>query len=145
MLPLAVNEVNVPTDVIFGCAAVVTVPAVVAAPDRVPTKFVEVTLDKPATVVTVLPNVSVVLPNVTLAFASLACASVPVEMLLAFNAVSAEPLPLTLVNTPDVALMFPAATFPVTFKLVSVPTDVILGCAAVVTVSAVVALVTEIA
>ena len=36
ILPLTVRLVNVPTEVIFGCAAVVTVPAVVAvetAPD----------------------------------------------------------------------------------------------------------------
>ena len=31
-LPLTVNEVSVPTEVIFGCAAVVTVAAVVALP-----------------------------------------------------------------------------------------------------------------
>jgi len=31
-VPLTPNEVNVPTDVMFGCAAVVTVPAVVALP-----------------------------------------------------------------------------------------------------------------
>ena len=37
ILPLAVivNPVNVPTEVMFGCAFVVTVPAVVALPDVV--------------------------------------------------------------------------------------------------------------
>ena len=72
MLPVTANEVNVPTDVMFGCAAVVTVPAVVAAPVNAPTNVVDVTLVRPATVVTVAPSVNAVLPNVTLAFASLA-------------------------------------------------------------------------
>jgi hypothetical protein len=93
MLPLEPNDVNVPTEVMLGCAAVVTVPAVVAAPLNEPTNVVDVTLDNPATVVTVEPSVNAVLPNVTLAFANLACASVPLEILLAFSAVSDEPLP----------------------------------------------------
>ena len=71
-LPVTANDVNVPTDVMLGCAAVVTVPAVVAAPLNEPTNVVDVTLDKPATVVTVEPRVNAVLPNVTLAFANLA-------------------------------------------------------------------------
>jgi hypothetical protein len=37
-LPLTVSELSVPTDVILGCAAVVTVPAVVAL-DTVPVTF----------------------------------------------------------------------------------------------------------
>ena len=94
-----VNVVNVPTLVIFGCAAVVTVPAVVAlpavvaAPVNEPTNVVLVTLVSPATVVTVEPKVNAVLPNVTLALASLTCANVPEETLLAFNAVNELPLP----------------------------------------------------
>ena len=72
LLPLTVKLDNVPTDVMFGCAAVVTVPAVVAAPVNAPTNVVLVTLVNPATVVTVLPKVNAVLPNVTLALASLA-------------------------------------------------------------------------
>jgi hypothetical protein len=41
-----VNPVNVPTEVIFGCAAVVTVPAVAADPDTLPViVFVTVKLD----------------------------------------------------------------------------------------------------
>ena len=72
MLPFTPRPVNVPTDVILPWAAVVTDPAVVAAPVSAPTNVVDVTLVKPATVVTVLPNVSAVLPKVTLAFANLA-------------------------------------------------------------------------
>ena len=45
----AANTVSVPTDVMFGCAAVVTVPAVVAAVANatVPTMFAATTLDSP--------------------------------------------------------------------------------------------------
>ena len=75
------------------CAAVITVPAVVALPVNAPTNVVLVTLVNPATVVIVEPKVNAVLPNVTLALASLACASVPEETLLAFNAVNELPLP----------------------------------------------------
>ena len=39
---LTVSPVNDPTEVIFGCALVVTVPAVVAAPDNAPTNVVAV-------------------------------------------------------------------------------------------------------
>ena len=68
-----VNPVNVPTLVILGCAAVVTVAAEpVASPVNAPTNVVLVTLVNPATVVTVEPKVNAVLPNVTSAFASLA-------------------------------------------------------------------------
>ena len=42
ILPVTLSELRVPTEVIFGCAAVVTVPAVVAAPDKVPTNVVAV-------------------------------------------------------------------------------------------------------
>ena len=69
--PVTDNEDNVPTLVIFGCALVVTVAAVVAAPLNAPTNVVLVTLDKPAIVVTVSPKVSVVLPKVTDEFANL--------------------------------------------------------------------------
>lgn len=65
------------------------------------------------------------------AFASLACARVPLEILLAFNAVNALPFP---VNTPVLAVMFTAVTVPLTFNDVKVPSDVTLGWAAVVSV-----------
>jgi hypothetical protein len=121
-LPDVVTEVNVPTLVILGCAAVVTVPAVVAAPVNAPTKVVDVTLDSPATVVVVVPSAKVVLPKITFEFANLACASVPLEILLALSAVSAEPLP---VNTPVLAVNAGAVIVPLEFNPVSVPTLVI--------------------
>ena len=135
-VPLTPRPVSVPRLVMLPCAAVVTVPAVVAAPVNAPTNVVDVTLDKPATVVTVEPKVNAVLPNTTFEFANLACANVPLETLLAFNAVSAEPLP---VKIPVFAVILAAVTLPLTASPVKVPTDVIFGCAAVVTVSAVVA------
>ena len=68
-LPVTASDVRVPVEVILGCAAVVTVPAVVAAPVSAPTKVVLVTLVKPATVVVVPPSVSAVLPSVVDALA----------------------------------------------------------------------------
>ena len=68
--------------------------------------------------------------------ATLAAATVPVVMLEPLSAVSAEPLPLTLVKPPAVAEILPALTLPVTPSDVSVPTEVMFGCAAVVTVLA---------
>ena len=70
MLPDTLKALNVPTEVMLGCAAVVTVPAVVAAPVKAPTNVVLVTLLNPATVVTVAPSVRAVLPNVTAELAS---------------------------------------------------------------------------
>ena len=99
------TEVNVPTDVILGCAAVVTVPAVVADPAE-PALVAYVAL---ATVPVTLPPGILVNP-----------AALPV-------------------NTPVLAVILAAVRLPFTPKLVNVPTDVILGCAAVVTVPAVVA------
>jgi hypothetical protein len=43
-LPVTASEVNVPTDVMLGCAAVTTVPAVVAFPLSAPTNVVAVML-----------------------------------------------------------------------------------------------------
>ena len=66
--PFTVKEVNVPRDVIALCAAVVTVPAVVAVealPVKAPTNVVEVTEVKPAIVVADEPNDIAVLPTVT--------------------------------------------------------------------------------
>ena len=81
---------------IFGCAAVVTVPAVVAL---------------------------------------VAFGTVPVTLA---PAIALRPLPLP-VKTPVLAVNATAVTVPLTPNDVSVPTLVILGCAAVVTVPAVVA------
>jgi hypothetical protein len=133
----------------LGCAAVVTVPAVVAAPVNAPTNVVEVTLDSPVTVVVVVPSARVVLPNITFEFASLACASVPLAILDAFIPVIDDPLPekelaLTKLTqeicdpAPDIVICaFATKVNPVNEVL----TDVIFGWAAVVTVPAVVALV----
>ena len=132
-LPVTTKLVSVPTEVMLGCAAVVTVAAVVAAPVSAPTNVVDVTLLRPATVVTVAPNVSVVLPNVIAELANLACANVPELILVALIDVTLAPDPF------NVPTKFPDVVLPVTAKLVSVPTDVMLGCAAVVTVPAVVA------
>ena len=41
-VPLTDSEVSVPTEVTLGCAAVVTVPAVVALPDMLPTILPEI-------------------------------------------------------------------------------------------------------
>ena len=101
IVPLTPSPVNVPTEVMLGCAAVVTVAAV------------------PALV------------------ANVAFATVPVTLA---PAIALSPLPLP-VNTPVFAVMFAAVMLPLTPSDVSVPTEVILGCAAVVTVPAVVALV----
>jgi len=135
--PLTAKPPKVPTLVMFGCAADVTVVAVVAAPLRSPKNVVAVILLNPVTTVTVPPSVSVVLPRVELALANLACANVPLLTLLAFKAVSAEPLPLTSVNTPAAAPIFPTIALPLTDNVVKVPTLVMFGCAAVVTVAAV--------
>ena len=70
VLPVTAKLLKVPTLVMLGCAAVVTVAAVVAAPVKAPTNVVDVTLVKPATVVTVAPRVSAVEPRVTAALAS---------------------------------------------------------------------------
>ena len=55
----------------------------------------------------------------------------PVDRLLAFSADRPLPLP---VNTPVLAVMLAAVIFPLTPRAVSVPTPVILGCEAVVSV-----------
>ena len=83
------------------------------------------------------PNVTDVPLIVAPAFANLACANVPVDMLLAFNAVKLLPLPE---NTPVFAVIFAAVILPLTPKLVNVPVLVMFGCAFVVTVPAVVVL-----
>jgi hypothetical protein len=59
--------------------------------------------------------------------------------LLALIAVKAAPLPVTVVNAPVVPDTLPEVMLPVTVNAVNVPTLVMLGCAAVVTVPAVVA------
>lgn len=116
VLAVTVRLPSVPTLVMLGCALVVTVPAVVAAPVNAPTNVVDVTLDSPATVVTVAPKVNAVLPSVTAALASLAWTSVPELMLLALILVTFAPEPLS------VPTKLPAVAFPVTARLPRVPT-----------------------
>ena len=73
--PLTVKVLKVPTDVIALCAAVVTVPAVVAVdalPVKAPTNVVDVTEVNPAIVVDVAPNAVEVEPIVIELFAKLA-------------------------------------------------------------------------
>jgi hypothetical protein len=74
--------------------------------------------------------------TVKLALAKRACAKVPLEMFDALIAVTLAADPLR------VPMKLPDVVFPVTARLDSVPTLVMLGCAAVVTVPAVVAEVT---
>jgi hypothetical protein len=133
VLPVTAREVNVPTEVMLGCAAVVTVPAVVAAPVSAPTNVVDVTLVNPAMVVVVVPSVSAVDPSVTAELARRACANVPLEMLVALILETLAPDPFS------VPTKLPLVVLPVTANELSVPTEVMLGCAAVVTVPAVVA------
>ena len=119
-LPVTANDVNVPTEVIFGCALVVTVPAVVAEPAEVANVAFATVPDTlaPATALAVVANDTA---PVTLA-----------------PAIALKPLPLP-VNTPVFAVILAAVILPFTLRPVSVPTEVMLGCAAVVTVPAVVA------
>ena len=70
------------------------------------------------TAVVVAPNVSVVLPNVSVELASRAWASVPVVMLLALREVMPDPLPLI---TPEMLAFAVTFKLPVTFALA--PTD----------------------
>ena len=101
VLPVTVTEVNVPTEVMFGCAAVVTVPAVVA-------------------------EVAVV--AVPALVAKVALATVPVTL-----------APVILDSPDPMPLMLAPVMLPVELNEVNIPTEVMLGCAAVVTVPAVVA------
>ena len=93
--------------------------------------------------VTALPNNTKALPEVCVVtlivlarVAVVALATVPVTFA---PAIALRPLPLP-VNIPVFAVNATAVTVPLTPKLVNVPTLVMLGCAAVVTVPAVVAL-----
>ena len=90
-------------------------------------------------------NTSAVPPTPTVTFPSVVGIStldVPSVILVAVPAgkfVKFAPSPDTYVNTPAVPFTLPASTFPVTVTAVRLPTDVIAGCAALETVSALVA------
>jgi len=152
---LTVSPVNDPTEVIFGCALVVTVPAVVAAPDNAPTNVVAVidALPKLALILVLITadefpfadevenvgytvvDVDVFCNNADAFVALVALDTVPVTL-----APTNELNPLALpVNTPVFAVNAGAVIVPLEFKLVKVPVLVIFGCALVVTVPAVVA------
>ena len=171
MLPVTAKLLNVPVEVMLGCAAVVTVPAVVAlvaAPLNAPTNVVAVIelFDKlainPVLVISAtLPvaafaNIRKLFPvpaatlilSATLAYATFKLltrvvlvtvnGAVPVAILdtniLALITLAPEILPPVPLDT-----IFPIVALPDTVKSVSVPVLVIFGCAAVVTVPAVVA------
>ena len=111
ILPVTLKLAKVPVLVMFGCALVVTVPAVVALP--------AVATDKLATcVVDVTTNGAV-----PVAIFDINCGVV----ILALARTCAVP-------------KLPTLALPVTLKLASVPVLVMFGCALVVTVPAVVAL-----
>ena len=158
IVPLEFNDVSVPTLVMLPWAAVVTVPAVVAlvaAPDKAPTNVVAVidALPKLALILVLITadelpfadevenvgytvvEVDVFCNNADAFVALVALATVPVTL-----APTSElnPLPLP-VNTPVFAVMFAAVIVPLTPSEVNVPTEVMFGCALVVTVPAVVA------
>jgi len=136
MLPATVSDVRVPTDVIVGCAAVVTVPAVVAV-DALPVKA-------PIKVVAVIVPPFVISFEFRSRFASVRTTPVPDGSIstseLVFSETSLLPFrPNSVPLISDDAVIAPDVTAPDTARLVNVPTDVIVGCAAVVTVPAVVA------
>ena len=198
---VTVNPVNVPTEVMAGCAAVVTVPAVVALVavaalpvmlpaiglvtvrlPRVPTevseelttfdaRVVPVKVLASATAVTVMsadpskgtplmffvaaslvavPALPVILvwspvlvPDkfATAAFASMALVIAPLAIAVAFPTLVTGPVKLALVVTVAALPVILPAMGAVTVNPVNVPTEVMAGCAAVVTVPAVVAVV----
>ena len=133
MLPVTLNEVNVPTEVILACAFEVTVAAVVAAPDNAPVNVVAAMLVNPDTAVTVAPKVSAVDPRVTAALARRAWARVPVEILVALilDTLAPEPLsvpmmlPLVILPEVDMGLVPNVAKFAATLALPYVVTAVI--------------------
>ena len=175
--PLTVKDVRVPTDVILGCALVVTVPAVVAVPALV--AYVALAT-VPVTFAPVIDEIAAPLPNklaVTLAAEMFPVTAndvnVPTDVIfgcalpVTVTAVVADPalpavvayvafatVPVTFAPVIDemaaplpnkLAVTLAALIFPVTARLDNVPTDVMFGCALVVTVPAVVAEPAEVA
>ena len=128
IVPLTPKLVSVPTDVTLGCEAVVREPANVVATTPVAPKLPTLLLPVPLKLPTC--KVAVTLPNVPLPVAD---TMPPVTKLPAVT------LPVAVIN-PAVPKL-PTLAFPDTETAVNVPTLVILGCAFVVTVPAVVALV----
>ena len=161
-LPVTLTELSVPTLVMLGCAAVLSVPATVVnvplVPLRLPPVILPVALTVPAVAtlppvmvpvaltvpaVSTLPPVMVPVALTVPAVAKLPPVTVPVTLKLdnvptdvMLGCAAVLSVPATVVNAPSVALTLPLSTLPVTLTLVSVPTDVMLGCAAVYTVPA---------
>jgi hypothetical protein len=141
MFPVDVSPVIVPTLVIFGCAAVVSVPVSNDAP-TVPlfaytlpaiTFPDEFTLVSVPTLVILGCAAVVTVPAVVAevaVVAAVALATVP-TILAAAMLVRPAPLP---VNIPVFAVKFTAVIVPLTSNDVSVPSEVTFGCAAVVSV-----------
>ena len=135
-VPLTVSPDSVPKLVIFGCAFVVTVPAVlalVAAPDSAPVNVVALTLPAVILPITFAP--------VDVKVATFATPSTLIVTLPFVLVISTLLFPLAIAPT----VISPAFKFPVTDKLVivalpdtlkfdSVPRPVTLGCDAVVSV-----------
>ena len=148
MLPVTANEVNVPVEVMFGCAAVYTVPATNAFA-TCPDTFAPATAFALAATVALEANpvnapVNVVadtLPALMLPVTANEV-NVPVEVMFGCAAVVTVPAVVAAVAVPDkapvnvVADTLPAVILPVTVNDVNEPTEVTFGCAPVVTVPA---------
>ena len=134
-MPLTLNEVNVPTEVIFACALAVTYcanptlpvtldPLMFVNPAPLPVNTLPVTLPVTLRSVITLPVklilVVLILPEFTL----------PVALTMPVFTLALMTLPLALTIT---VLTLPEFTLPLTLKLVNVPTLVMLACALAVT------------
>ena len=105
--------VNVPTDVMLGCAAVVTVPAVVALPAVATLKLATCVVDVTTNGAVPVANVLVICP------VALTVVNAPVLAVVA---------PIVPLCAPNVgALTLPAPILPVTVNELNVPTEVMLG------------------
>ena len=122
--PFTVKLVSVPTDVIALCAAVVTVPAVVAVdalPVNAPTNVVEVTEVNPAIVVADEPNDIAVLPTVTDELVNLAFDIEPANIpSVTFNAPIVVALPVEVTSPVKFAFVVTVLALPV-----KAPTNVV--------------------
>ena len=140
---LMVKPVNVPTDVILPCAAVVTVPATTAvvAFGTVPVTLAPGRLERPdpdpaCVPAVIVPAKLIVLVEINTPDATkLAPVMLPAALMVLVD--SNKPVNTTLapVTLPVTDTLAPVIA-PVTAKLVSVPTLVMLGCAAELTVAA---------
>ena len=128
MLPVTANEVNVPVEVMFGCAAVVTV---AAEPDALPVIFATTVLLKFQVSV---PDkyCSVAAAPLTVRPAPFAAAAVTAFLAtVMFKSATSSVVALIVVVVPLTVKLPPTVISPEVVKLVNVPVDVIFGCAAV--------------